>query len=351
MITAFHNLYSYLLVVNLIFTLGGVFVYAQSPESLGKYEFRELRLTPNLLVVEPGKSSFNLEQSWLNFGWSLSENVRGEIGVGSKDLLERAIWFSTQNYNSGLSLAYVEGKNEYFDLRAGLIQVPSVYSDLANNAAEVLPPLLTEGANWFIQRDLGVQYIVQYQPFKMWLTFHNGESGPDLDGKLWATGTWQIKTDQGFIGILSAQVGSTKSESTLGSAASSQQGFDFDPLLDSKFRSANVAMAQFWGRSFLLFEAGRGEILQDDKKKPYAWGHIDASWNAYSDLFFLARYEQTQSRLSDSSSIVKAASGGIRIGHSLGLGALTLWASQIEEKPQQTNNQFLLEFKISSLKN
>lgn len=342
------NIFLRLLMVGLVVALKA---QGQSRESLGKYEFREFRLTPSLLVVEPGNSSFSLERSWLNVGWSLSENIRGEIGVGSKDLMDRAVWFSTQNYNSGITLAYVEGRNEYFDLRAGLIEVPSVYSHVIENASEVLPPLRIEKYHWLVERDFGVQYLVQYQPFKMWLTVHNGESGPDQDGKLWATGSWKLKTDQGFVALLSAQVGSSKKDSTLGSTAQSSQGFDYDPLLDSKFRTANLAVAQFWGRSFLLLEAGRGEILQEDKKKPYAWGHIDASWHAWSDMFLLARFEQDQSRLNDSSSIIKTSSLGLRLGHSLGLGTLTFWASQIDEKPNVNNNEFLLEFKISSLKN
>lgn len=324
---------------------------AEELERLGRFEISEFALSPRLRMQEPGQGGFELSQSWIGFEWSRDEFVRGVLKLGSSDLSAPVIWMSPQTRPSfGVSEAWMEGRSFYGDVRAGLLSIPQGFEGVAPEWASVLPETRTRRESWFIKRDFGLQFLWKTKGWDTSMAVHNGESGDNADGRYWVTSHWQYRGPNGGGALLTAAVGETRDLSTsLSTAPLAKNGFVFDPNADAKIRHASLSLFQEARRNLLLIEAGRGEILQNDERRPFHWGHLDWVANWGGDFSFLFRYEQNQANEKDASSLVRSAGAGFSISSRENLQSLTVFGQRIEENPDLPSDELWLIFRIHSL--
>lgn len=318
-------------------------------ENLGQFRFSEFSIAPELKIQEPGIGGFQIQKTYLGFEWMRDESLRGQIWLGSSDLLQSAVWFTpVTRPDLGISEAYLEGKSSYGEMRAGLLNVLQGYEGVSPEWALVLPASQSARQGWLMKRDYGLQFRWTTKPFFTAMTVHNGETGANSDGKFWYSGAWQYKNSNNAGVLLTASVGNTKPESTSGSLAQSQFQFNFDPSGTAKIRYATLTFFKDDERSLFLIEGGRGDIIQNDIKRPYAWGRADFSFNLGGDLNMLLRYEQTQSNLKETPTIKKSSSGGFSIWSKDRLQSVTLYGIHHEEDPKVMNDEYFLIFRLNS---
>jgi hypothetical protein len=334
-----------------LFFIGSLFVLSSAwadGEQMGTFRFSEFSLSPRGRLQEPSSGGFELKESWIGFEWLRDESLSGEISVGTNDLMAPAIWYPERNAQLQLVQAAIRAKTPYMDIRAGLLSIPNGYEGAVPEWEWSLPETRTRAHRWFTRRDYGVEFRAETKPFLTSMTLHNGESGENTDQKMWVTGQWRYLNAQGF-GILgTAEVGQTDAKSTALSTASSEEGFDFDPTVAAKFRQGTLAVFRKWNRHLVLIEYGRGEILQNDQKHPFAWGHFDVCANLGGDLNLLARYEHSQANTQDSKSAVKSVGLGVSVSSKDRLSMVTLWANKNSESPEKQNDEALLIFRLNS---
>lgn len=322
---------------------------APSQEVMGRFRFSELQLSPRLHLEEPGEGGFELEQSSLGFEWSRDEWVRGVLKLGSPDLVRQAFWYTPKATGFSVAEAWMEGRGDYGDIRAGLVTVPQGFEGAHPEWNAIFPESGPRRRGWILQRDLGVQFRWETRPFATSMTVHNGETGPNTDRWLWASGLWEYRSSDGTGVLLTGSVGHTRPESTLGATAPQVEGFLFDPAKSAKMRYAILTLYREDRRNLFLLEAGRGELLQEDVKHPYAWGRMDLSWNFADDMNWLVRYEQTQSDLRDSLTITKKAGMGLVLSSKDNLQSVTLFGSKNQESGTEVpNDEFLMIFRLHS---
>lgn len=317
-------------------------------EKAGKFDFSEFTLSPRAYTQEPGQNGFELKESWISFRWQRDESLDAEIGVGTGDLIAPAVWFNPKAETIELTKAFVRARTPYLDIRAGILEIPFGYEGAFPEWEWQLPISMARQNRWFIRRDYGIEFRAEHQPYLTTLTIHNGESGPNTDGKMWVTGQWRFLTSDGIGALLSGQVGQTKASSTTDSTAQSDQGFVFDPTQDAKIRQFSLALFRRWHRHLILAEYGRGDILQNSNTNSFAWGHVDGSWNVSGDLSLLGRFEQTQSNTRESDTIKKSYGAGVSVTSSDRLSLVTLWLNKNEESPSVNNDEALLLFRLNS---
>jgi hypothetical protein len=316
-------------------------------EQMGTFRFSDFSLSPRLRTQEPSSGGFELKESWIGFEWKRDESLSGEISFGTADLIEPAIWYPTQTGQLQLALAAVQAKTPYMDIRAGLLPIPVGYEGTFPEWEWSLPETYVRSKRWFTRRDYGVELKTETKPWLATVTVYNGESGANLDQKMWVAGQWRYLNSEG-IGILAtAQVGRTDVQSTTSSTASSE-GFNFDPTDTAKIRHGTLAFFRKWKRHLVLLEGGRGEILQKDEKNPFAWGHLDICANLGGDLNLLFRYEHAQPNTKEASTVVKSTGLGISVSSADHLSMVTLWANKITQDPETPDDQALLIFRLNS---
>lgn len=317
---------------------------------MGKFRFSEFSLSPRATLQEPSSGGFELKESWIGFEWERDESLSGEISFGTSDLIAPAIWYPTPTTGQiQLVQAAVKAKSQYFDVRAGLLPIPVGYEGAFPEWEWSLPETRVRSRRWFSRRDYGVEIKAETKPFLSTITVHNGESGDNLDQKMWMAGLWRYLNSQGYGVLITGQVGRSDSRSTTGSLASApEDGFLFDPADSAKFRHATLAVYRKWQRHLILAEMGRGEILQQDEKNPFAWGHFDVCANLGGDLNLLLRYEHSQSNTKNADTVVKSTGLGISVSSEDRLSMVTLWANKHMESPNIQNDQALLIFRLNS---
>lgn len=314
---------------------------------MGSFRFSEFSLSPRGRLQEPSNGGFELKESWIGFEWVRDESLSGEISVGTGDLVAPAIWFENKAETLQLVRAAIRAKTPYGDFRAGLLSIPNGYEGAFPEWEWSLPETRVRAHRWFARRDYGVEFRTETKPFLSSVILHNGESGENLDQKMWVTGQWRYLNPQGVGVLATAHVGQTNPFST-GNSTAASENFDFDPSESAKFRHGSLALYRKWLRHLILLESGRGEILQKDEKHPFAWGHFDVCANLGGDLNLLMRYEHTQSNTKDSSSVVKSAGLGFSVSSSDRLSMVTLWANKHWESPERQNDEALLIFRLNS---
>ncbi len=317
-------------------------------ETMGRFRFLDLFLSPRLRLQEPGNGGFELEQSYLGFEWKRDENVRAVFRYGTSDLLKPAIWYPQGKSDFALSEAWIEVLGEQGDVRAGLLTVPLGFEGTFQDWNRVLPESAVRRKGWLLKRDYGLQFRWEARPWATQLTIHNGESGPNTDRWMWASGLWQYRTSEGFGVLTTASVGHTRADSTTGSLAATQEKFSFNPNESSKIRYGILSLFKEDRRNLFLIEAGRGEIIQGESKGPYAWGRADLSWNFYRDTNLLLRFEQTQSNLDLRSTIVKSSGLGFVFSSKDNLQSLTFYGSHNVEDPEVQNDEYWVIFRLHS---
>ncbi|MFN7455694.1 MAG: hypothetical protein ACK5RO_13680, partial [Pseudobdellovibrionaceae bacterium] len=241
--------------------------------------------------------------------------------------------------------AFLQARTEYINFRAGLVPVPFGFEGSVPEWEWIFPLTLSREAHWFIRRDYCLEAEVLQKNYSARILAHNGESGESLDARSWVTGQWTLQND-GYFVMLSGSVGGTKSLSTTGSVAAGR-GFQFDPDKNSKIRMGAFSVGREWQRNLFLVEAGKGEILQDEKK-PFQWGQVDWAWNYGGDASFLARYEWNQSNAQSLQSKVDAYGLGFAVSSSDRLSQITFFGRKIHERPQIQNDELWLLLRLNS---
>jgi len=347
--TSFFNVLS----VFLLFLLSSTLVKADSAENLGTFRFSEFSLKPLLHLQEESGSSFSLQTTYLGFEWKRDENLRGQLLLGSSDMIQPALWFSPVTQPAfGIVEAYLEGRNLYGDFRAGLVNLQMGYEGSIPEWAWVLPPTHVRQQGWLIARDFGFQFHFSTYPVTTVMTVSNGESTmSNPDNKFWYSALFQVKNSDGLGLLLTAQVGQTTSLSTGGaipSLAATKYHFVFDPNSDAKIRTGVLSLFQDDGRSLFLLEAGSGDILQNSQKNSFVFGHLDLAWHLGGDLLLLLRYEQDQPNNSDYTTVAKASSLGFMMTSKDKLQSFTLIGTKNQETTEVPNDEIQLIFRLNS---
>lgn len=318
-------------------------------ERMGEFSFAEFSLSPRMRLEEPSRGGFDLKESWISFEWKRDQSLSGEISFGSADLVAPAIWFQPKTDNLALVKAAIQAKTEFLDFRAGFLEIPVNYEGSYPEWEWSLPATRVLRHRWFTKRDYGFEIRSETKPFLTTLTVHNGESGPNLDNRMWYTGMWQIKTGKGYGFLATATTGQTDAASTAGSLANTpEEGFNFDPTLDSKVRYASFAAFRRWQRHLILLEAGRGDVIQNDQKNPFSWGHLDFSWNVKGDLNLLFRIEQSHPDMKKAETKIKTTGLGLSVSSKDRLSSGTLFLNRNQENPQINNDEAFVIFRLNS---
>jgi hypothetical protein len=318
-------------------------------ESRGIFRFSEFSLSPRAVTEEPRSGGFDLKESWIGFEWKRDEYISGELSIGSSDLIAPSIWHQNRTDQISLVAANVLAKTDYFDIRAGLINVPNGYEGAFPEWERQLPETRARARRWFTKRDYGMELKSEVKPFLTSLTVYNGESGANLDQKLWATGLWRYLGSDGYGFLSSATVGRTDARSSSGSVAgTADEGFLFDPNVEAKIRYASLALFRKWKRHLVLLEAGKGDILQNDQKQPFNWQHADVSANLGGDLNLLFRIEHDQTNDRSNLSLTRSYGFGFSLTSEDRLSSVMLWGQKNQEDNEIPNDQLLLQFRLNS---
>lgn len=315
---------------------------------MGTFEFAEFSLAPRGFVEEPSRGGFELKESWIGFSWKRDQGLGGEIAVGTPDLVSPSVFYPTSDRDIALTKAFVYGRTKYLDVQAGLVQVPVGYEGSVPEWELFLPSTHVRKNGWFTKRDYGLQLIARKGSFYTNLTVHNGESGPNEDQKVWYSGLWRVQTNEGYGLLMTGTTGRTDERSTTGATAAGNAGFSFDPLKASKMRHSTIAIYRKWMRHLALVEYAQGDIIQDDRKKSFDWGHVDISANFGGDLNGLVRYEQSQANKEDRATQIKSYGLGFSLSSKDRLSQVTFWMNKHQEEAKVNNDEALLIFRINS---
>ncbi len=333
--------------------LTSTLVKADSSENLGTFRFSEFSLKPLLNLQEENNSEFALQTTYLGFEWRRDEYLRGQLLLGSSDMILPSVWFSpTYQPSFGIVEAYLEGRSVFGEFRAGLVNLMMGYEGAEPEWAWILPPTRFHQQAWMINRDFGFQFLYSTYPFTTVMTVSNGESSMNNpDNKFWYSGLWKVKNSDGYGAQVSAQVGDTTPASTNGSlpsVAASKYLFAFDPTLNAKIRVGAASIYRDDGRSLYLLEAGSGDILQGIVKNSFAFAHLDLAIRLGGDLHLLARYEQDQPNISDYTTVVKASSLGFMLTSKDKLQSFTLFGTFNQVTPVVPSSEVQLIFRLNS---
>jgi hypothetical protein len=328
-----------------LFLLIGVSEAAKA-ETLGKFRFSEIFLSPRLRFQEPG--GFELQQSELSMEWERDHQFRGVFALGTGDYLQPPIWYTQQKKDFAVTQAWVEVLSFYGDFRAGLLPVPLGFEGAYPLWNSILPESAVRAANWMQRRDLGVQFHFFAAPWRTQITVHNGEVGENKDGALWVSGLWEYKNSEGVGVLLTASTGRTKSASTSASLANSVGLFNFNPAESAKHRLAVLSIFREDRRNLFLLELGRGELVQENQKSPWSWSRADLSWNFYNDVNVLFRYEGTQADLLNSATATRTGGLGFVFSSKDNLQSLTLYGAHHQEIPEINNDEYWMIFRLNS---
>jgi hypothetical protein len=235
-------------------------------------------------------------------------------------------------------------------VKVGRIPIADGFEGSFSDGFWLMPQSEVRKRNWLFSRDEGLTWEASTRPWLTSITVHNGESGPNSDNKMWVTGRWQfLANDTGNGVLLTATEGATNPVSTKNSIAASSESFRFDGTKSSKVRWGTMSIFHLWKRDYWNLELGRGDALQEPDKYPFGWGRFDISWNLGGDVNILARYEQTQSDLTDGATASKISGLGLLLSSRDQLSSLTLFFKHKEESAQRYNDEALLLFRINSI--
>lgn len=318
-------------------------------ERMGVFRFSDFSMSPRISVAEPSSGGITLKESWIGFEWVKDENLRAELSFGTADLRAPAIWFSSDDQELEIIEAYVEGRSDYLDIRAGFLDIPHGYEGSVPEWEWMIPATRARRMGWFIRRDYGLEIKAQRGRFTTSFTVHNGESASNDDQKMWYTGLWRVQGDQGWGVLWTASFGLTTPVSTAGSEAATE-GFIFDKTKAAKIRMGTMALFRKWDRNFALIEYGRGDAIQNEIKNPYEWGHVDMSYNLSEDIHILGRYEKNHSNLKLKSTIKNSYGLGFAFSSKDRLSMMSLYVIKNQELNQTTNDELLFTFRLNSNK-
>ncbi len=182
----------------------------------------------------------------------------------------------------------------------------------------------------------------------MSITSHNGESAPSNDGRFWTTAHWMYSDPGGLHLLVSAQVGSTKPQTTSLSTEAVAQKFVFLPNEAAKIRMASLALIYEWQRTIWICEAHQGQILQLGAKHSSVGGRCEGIVNLGGDLGLLLRHEQLVPDQGNDATLSRANTVGVVINSTDQLYSFSLYGTRQQEDPEVPNDTIGILARIRS---
>ncbi len=264
------------------------------PEPLGTISVSDLLLAPRFTYSEPSRGHFQPGDSYIAVRWKRDEVLSAQVMLGTQSLINIPNRYTQINGDTvNVIEAYGQGDGSFGRFRAGLIPIPFGSEGGIAEGRLRFPRSLIFEKGMIGLRDHGVSYSISHERFGSEWAIHNGESGRDLDNKIWYTGRWGYTIPGKMRFGFSGQTGRTTPASTdpLGSYAG---GSPADAVMDltksAKFRTGN-AFVNIDTRQFgLTFEGTVGDVIQDAKRR-FTAGHADIYIPVTPKIATLARYD------------------------------------------------------------
>ncbi len=277
-------------------------------EALGEVKVDNLVVRPQFHLVEPAKGDFKIGESLFSVRWLMDEKTSAVFTIGSKSLLGTSVHYTNvENEDLGFVEAYGEYKFDYGTFRAGLQPVEYSLEGKIPEADLNMPRTLIFQKRWVPLRDVGLSYEISNDGYFTHIMVHNGESGPNLDGRPWVTAIWGWEGLRLRMG-LAGQTGSTKPEST-SSSADTLAGVD--PSFEAQWRQGGPFIQWTPPNWQMRLEVDLGELVQEEKIRKYSSGSFTVT-HELNSFFWGLRYDQVdpnQSRDNDRISEVSLALG------------------------------------------
>lgn len=266
---------------------------AHSEENLGNWKFNRLLLKPTFQAPEGEDGNFNVDGSFVGVRWNKDESLSAQILLGQMNLRQRPYIYRDGALDTDaneLELVEAYGQKSYAggEFRYGLI--PLDFSLLLSSPQEKedLAPALLYRQGVLVRRDFGLSVSTESPSFVSQLSIHNGEGGPDQDGKLWLTGNWAFLYEKFIVGV-TGQAGHTK---PIGTTNSSLTLSNFDNSLASKWRIGGLYFSNQFDQLRLRGELIWGGLEQEAiDNAQFNAGHIEAEWQSLGPWGFLMRYD------------------------------------------------------------
>lgn len=267
-------------------SLGGAQSLQASP--LGSIELNQWVLQPQVELQERQTGEFFLRDSFLQFEFSANENLRGRVKMGSGDMMTPSqLYREDVDARLGLAEAYVEFAHDLVRVRAGQIPLPFGIEFFEDESSRLLPLSLLYRKRLLTRRDFGVSVSSESRGFSSEFYGYNGESGPNLDGRVWIGGVWSYRNPLLQI-LLSGQAGATKPASTAESGSTLAQANLREKALWRWGAFGFKIEPKYWEISG---EIGSGESIQNEVRKPFYFGHGDLLYQTSSNVWVGLRWD------------------------------------------------------------
>jgi hypothetical protein len=328
---------------------------SQKSELIGTLSISDILIQPQFVSTEDSTNNFELGRSYLFLSWKMNKELSSHFGLGREELINHNTRLKVNSNNTDefknftFFEAYGQLDSKYGTVRAGLIPLSFGWEGVHKESEWIFPRTLFYGGedkSYLTQnfglRDYGVSYFVSYKDFYTQTTVHNGENGPDLDGKIWNTAVVGWKNKSGLEGAISMSNGKYQNGNT-------------NPVLDLTYANS------FFGFQFYdMLLMAEGSFGQQEKSfitapgediRTRFWGwHVDASHPLKKGVALLARYELYDPDTNYKDDRTQRVIVGFDFSSELRTSNLYVWGIKNTEEGHDLNNdQIMVLWKVRSL--
>ena len=160
--------------------------WSAASENLGEFSFSDLTLRPRAYVGEISQGGVDVEESLVGFEWNYEDQFYGKIKLGSSDNIVRPFYYDPKTKPEySVVEAYAELPSAYGTFRLGMLPIHFGLEGGDLESELFLPRSLIYQRGLVGLRDFGAQFYIEHKGFFNELTAHNGEGGPQEDGRTW----------------------------------------------------------------------------------------------------------------------------------------------------------------------
>ncbi len=331
----------------------------QRKELIGNLSISDILIQPRIISTEGQTNNFELDRSYFFFSWKMGGDLSAHFGIGQNSLINHNMRLRRDSTDPtmiagyddiGFFEAYGQFDSRYGTVKAGVIPLRFGWEGNRRESEWVFPRTLFYGGEDtsyqtqnFGLRDYGISYFVSHNYFYTQAAIHNGENGPDKDGKIWHTGVVGWKNNSGIEAAISMSNGNYQSQSN------TDPEFEYtyaNMFVSFEYRRLSVLLEGFVGREQKSFEQTPGEEL---KKAFWNW-HVDVGHPITKGLMGYARYEEYDPDSLVHGDRVFRYIVGLGLSNELQTSNLYLWAIKNREDGVSINDdQYLLVWKVRSL--
>ena len=155
-------------------------------------QIKQVLIEPFFAVSNGDEPEFGLQNALVSAAWDVNTETRAVLTLGKSNLIGAPSRFgSAADDEFGIAEGFVEWHEEWrgksSHLRFGLLPLEFGLESGGQEGRRDLSPSLLYQTRVIGLRDFGLQYSSGYRQYYAHATIHNGESGQDLDEKLWIT--------------------------------------------------------------------------------------------------------------------------------------------------------------------